>query len=44
MTVLTYAGERFLSAGASGFSEGIVVSSGVAAGCAHGNRRLVPYP
>ena len=36
---------RFLTAGCSGFSEGIVISNGVAAGCAQGNHaaRLALY-
>ena len=37
LALLTYAGVRFLTAGWSGFSEGIVISNGVAAGCAQGN-------
>ena len=43
LALLTYAGVRFLTAGCSGFSEGIVISNGVAAGCAQGNHaaRLV---
>ena len=45
MALLTYAGVRFLTAGCSGFSEGIVISNGVAAGCAQRNHaaRLVLY-
>ena len=39
LALLSYAGVRFLSAGCSGFSEGIVISTGVAAGCAQGNQR-----
>ena len=35
--LLTYAGVRFLTAGYSGFSEGIVINNGVPAGCAQGN-------
>ena len=37
LALLTYAGVRFLTAGWSGFSEGIVISNGVAAGCAQDN-------
>ena len=37
LAFLTYAGVRFLTAGCSAFSEGIAISSGVAAGCAKGN-------
>ena len=37
LALLTYAGVRFLTTGHSGFSEGIVISNGVAAGCAQGN-------
>ena len=33
LALLTYAGVRFLTAGCSGFSEGTVISNGVAAGC-----------
>ena len=45
LALLTYAGVRFLTAGCSGFSEGIVISNGVAAGCAQGNQaaRLALY-
>ena len=45
LALLTYAGVRFLTAGCSGFSEGIVISNGVAAGCAQGNHaaRLALY-
>ena len=43
--LLAYAGVRFLTAGCSGFSEGIVISNGVAAGCVQGNHaaRLALY-
>ena len=45
LALLAYAGVRFLTAGCSGFSEGIVISNGVAAGCAQGNHaaRLALY-
>ena len=45
MALLTYAGVRFLTAGCSGFIERIVISNGVAAGCAQRNHaaRLVLY-
>ena len=45
LALLTYAGVRFLTAGCSGFSEGIVISNGVAVGCAQGNQaaRLALY-
>ena len=45
LVLLAYAGVRFLTAGYSGFSEGIVISNGVAAGCAQGNHaaRLALY-
>ena len=38
LALLTYAGVRFLTAAYSGFRRGIVISNGVAAGCAQGNR------
>ena len=41
LALLTYAGVRFLTAGCNGFSEGIVISNGVAAGCAHGNHAAI---
>ena len=43
--LLTYAGVHFLTAGYSGFSEGIVINNGVPAGCAQGNHaaRLALY-
>ena len=43
LVLFTYAWVRFLTAGCSGFSEGLVISDGVAAGCAQGNHaaRLV---
>ena len=37
LALLTYAGVRFLTAGCSGFSQGIVINNGVVAGCAQGN-------
>ena len=45
LALLAYAGVRFLTAGCSDFSEGIVISNGVAAGCAQGNHaaRLALY-
>ena len=45
LALITYAGVRFLTAGCRRFSEGIVISNGVAAGCAQGNHaaRLVLY-
>ena len=45
LALLTYAGVRFLTVGCSGFSEGIVIGDGVAAGCAQGNQaaRLALY-
>ena len=45
LALLTYAGGRFLTSGCSGFSEGIVISNGVAAGCAQGDHaaRLALY-
>ena len=39
LALLTYAGIRFLTAGCSVFSEGIVISNGVTAGCAQGQPR-----
>ena len=43
--LLTYSGVRFLTAGGNGFSQGIIINNGVAAGCAQGNHaaRLALY-
>ena len=45
LALLACAGVRFLTAGCSGYSEGIVISNGVAAGCSQGNHaaRLALY-